>query len=87
MAPFGGHVVRHVLCRRDKVRDVFVAFGLNAKQQLQTTCLAMAACFNVMFKHSSGKNTRILARRLFVNVHTRYYCRIEMTLHLLFRCL
>lgn len=31
MAAFGGHVVRHVLCRRDKVREVFVAFGLNAK--------------------------------------------------------
>ncbi len=40
MAAFGGHVVWHVLCRRDKVRGSLLASGSNAK----TTCVKQHGC-------------------------------------------
>ena len=51
MAASGGHVVWHVLCRRDKVSDIMLAFGFNAKHEFKTTCLLIAACYNVYITH------------------------------------
>lgn len=50
MAAFAGHVVWHVLCRRDKVRDLFRTTGFSANHRLKTTCLLMAIRVKVGFQ-------------------------------------